>query len=102
MPVYVSLLRFTQQGVEAVKEQGSRMDRIKEAYRAGGGERIAYYATMGRYDGIAVYRMKDEAAAAAFCLAIMSKGNVRSETMRGFEDAGYRQIHGTRPSSSVI
>jgi len=69
MPVYVSLLRFTQQGVEAVKEQGSRMD-----------------------------RMKDDAAAAAFCLAIMSKGNVRSETMRAFEEAEYREILGNLPS----
>jgi len=98
MPVYVSLLRFTQQGVEAVKEQGSRMDRIKEAYRAAGGELVAYYATMGRYDGIAVYRMKDDASAAAFCLGIMAKGNVRSETMRAFDEAEYREILGSLPS----
>src|SRR2546423_466971 len=76
MPVYISLLRFTQQGVEAVKDQGSRIDRLKEAYRAAGGELIAYYATMGRYDGVAVYRMRDDAAAATFCLAAMAKGNV--------------------------
>jgi uncharacterized protein with GYD domain len=98
MPVYVSLLRFTQQGIEAVKEQGSRIDRIKEAYRASGGELIAYYATMGRYDGIAVYRMRDDAAAAALCLAIMAKGNVRSETLRAFEESEYREILGNLPT----
>ncbi|MFL5293634.1 MAG: GYD domain-containing protein [Myxococcales bacterium] len=98
MPVYISLLRFTQQGVEAVKEQGSRMDRIKEAYRAAGGELIGYYATLGKYDGIAIYRMKDDAAAAGFCLAIMSKGNVRSETMRAFDEAEYRDILASLPS----
>ena len=97
MPIYISLLRFTQQGVEAVKEQGARMDRIKEAYRAAGGELIAYYATLGQYDGIAIYRMKDDAAAAAFCLAIMSKGNVRSETMRAFDEAEYRDILSSLP-----
>jgi uncharacterized protein with GYD domain len=98
MPIYISLLRFTQQGVEAVKEQGSRMDRIKEAYRAAGGELVAYYATMGRYDGIVIYRMKDDAAATAFCLAIMSKGDVRSETMRAFDEAEYRDILASLPS----
>ncbi|MFL5372408.1 MAG: GYD domain-containing protein [Myxococcales bacterium] len=98
MPVYISLLRFTQQGVEAVKEQGFRIDRIKEAYRAAGGELIAYYATLGQYDGIAIYRMQDDAAAAAFCLAIMSKGNVRSETMRAFDEAEYREILASLPS----
>jgi len=98
MPIYISLLRFTQQGIETVKEQGSRMDRIKEAYRAAGGELIGYYATLGRYDGIAIYRMKDDAAAAAFCLAIMSKGNVRSETMRAFDEAEYRDILASLPA----
>jgi len=97
MPVYVSLLRFTQQGVEAVKQQGSRMDRIKEAYRAAGGELIAYYATMGRYDGIAIYRLPDDAAAATFCLATMAHGNVRSETLRAFEESEYREILGNLP-----
>ena len=71
MPVYVSLLRFTQQGVEAVKEQGSRMDRIKEAYRAAGGELIGYYATMGRLTqrcgaGFVVRSMKRNVASSAF------------------------------------
>ena len=97
MPVYVSLLRFTQQGVEAVKQQGSRMDRIKEAYRAAGGELIAYYATMGRYDGIAIYRLPDDAATATFCLATMAHGNVRSETMRAFDESEYREILGNLP-----
>jgi uncharacterized protein with GYD domain len=39
--------------------------------------------------------MKDDAATAAFCLDIMAKGNVRSETMRAFEEAEYREILGS-------
>ncbi|MFI5183164.1 MAG: GYD domain-containing protein [Vicinamibacteria bacterium] len=92
MALYISLLTFTQKGVEAVKHQASRMDAIKQAYKAAGGELIAYYATMGQYDGVVVYRMPDDVAAASFILSTMSMGNVRSETMRAFGEDEYRQI----------
>jgi uncharacterized protein with GYD domain len=92
MPTYVSLLTFTQQGVENVKHQAGRMEEIKQAYRAAGGELIAYYATMGHYDGVAIYTMPDDAASAKFILGTMSRGNVRSETMRAFGEDEYKKI----------
>ena len=92
MQTYISLLTFTQQGVENVKQQGSRIDDIKKAYRAAGGELIAYYPTMGRFDGVAIYRMPDDTAAAQLILGIMARGNVRSETLRAFDEEEYRKI----------
>ena len=92
MQTYISLLTFTQQGAENVRQQGARIDDIKKAYRAAGGELIGYYPTMGQYDGVAVYRMPDDTAAAQLVLAIMSKGNVRSETLRAFDEEEYRKI----------
>lgn len=92
MPLYISLLSFTQQGVERIKEQSGRIDDIKKAYAAGGGELIGYYPTMGRYDGVAIYRMPDDVTAAKFILGTVTKGNVRSETMRAFEEAEYLAI----------
>jgi uncharacterized protein with GYD domain len=92
MRTYISLLTFTQQGAENVMQQGARIDDMKKAYRAAGGELIAYYPTMGHYDGVAIYRMPDDAAAAQLILGTMAKGNVRSETMRAFEEEEYRKI----------
>ena len=92
MSTYISFLTFTQQGVEAVKQQGNRIDEIKAAYRAAGGELIAYYATMGQYDGVVIYRMPDDVAAASFILSTMSRGNVRSETVRAFAEDEYRSV----------
>jgi uncharacterized protein with GYD domain len=92
MRTYISLLTFTQQGAENVRQQGTRIDDIKKAYHAAGGELIAYYPTMGHYDGVAIYRMPDDAAAATLVLAIMAKGNVRSETLRAFDEDEYRKI----------
>src|SRR5215468_4936509 len=92
MKTYISLLTFTQQGIENIAAQGARIDAIRQAYRAAGGELIGYYATMGRYDGVAIYRMPDDAAAAAFILATNARGNVRSETLSAFEEEEYRKI----------
>src|SRR4051812_30120594 len=92
MGTYISLLTFTQQGAENVRQQGARIDDIKKAYRAAGGELIAYYPTMGHYDGVAIYRMPDDTAAAQLILTTMAKGNVRSETMRAFDEEEYRKI----------
>jgi uncharacterized protein with GYD domain len=92
MRTYISLLTFTQQGVENVGAQGARIDDMKKAYRAAGGELIAYYPTMGQYDGVAIYRMPDDAAAVRLILGTMSKGNVRSETLRAFDEEEYRTI----------
>jgi uncharacterized protein with GYD domain len=92
MRTYISLLTFTQQGIENVKQQGGRIDDIKKAYRAAGGELVAYYPTMGQYDGVAIYRMPDDVAAAQLILGTMAKGNVRSETLRAFDEDEYRKI----------
>lgn len=92
MSTYISFLTFTQKGVEAVKHQGDRIDAIKAAYRAAGGELIAYYATMGHYDGVVIYRMPDDIAAASFILSTNAMGNVRSETVRAFGEEEYRSV----------
>ena len=48
MPTYIALLRWTQKGIENVKESPSRLDQAKEALRAVGGEFKDFYLTRGR------------------------------------------------------
>jgi hypothetical protein len=62
MPTYVSLLHFTQKGVESIKEGPARLDRAKQAFRAAGGELKAFYVVMGQYDAIAVSEMPTDEA----------------------------------------
>ena len=38
MPTYISLLRYTQQGMAAAKSGPARLDAAKEAYKKAGGE----------------------------------------------------------------
>ena len=54
MPTYISLIRFTQQGIEKIKESPIRLDAAKQAFRAMGAELKTFYLVLGRYDGVAV------------------------------------------------
>jgi uncharacterized protein with GYD domain len=97
MPTYVSLIRFTQKGVESMKEGPARVDRAKQAFRAAGGELKAFYLVMGQYDAVAISEMPNDEAVARVALANASMGNVRTETSRAFTEDEYRKIIASLP-----
>ena len=97
MPTYISLYRWTQQGIEQIKESPTRFDAAKQAMREMGAELRAFYLTMGQYDMVAIWEAPDEQTAARAALALGSRGAVRSETLRAFTEDEYRQIITTLP-----
>ena len=48
MPTYVVLLRYTQKGIETIKEGPARLDAAKKTFAAAGASIKASYLTMGR------------------------------------------------------
>ena len=92
MPTYISLIRFTQKGVESIKEGPARLDRAKQAFRAAGGELKAFYLVTGQYDAVAISELPNDEAVARVALATGSGGNIRTETSRAFTEDEYRKI----------
>jgi uncharacterized protein with GYD domain len=92
MPTYVTLFRWTQQGIEDVKKSPDRLDKARELFRQMGGELKAFYLVMGQYDAVAVGEAPDDETMARIALAVGSRGAVRSETMRAFTEGEYRGI----------
>jgi uncharacterized protein with GYD domain len=92
MPIYVTLLQFTQQGIEKIKDSPARLDRAKAAIKASGGEMKAFYLTMGRYDALVISEAPSDEAYATTILAIGAAGAVRTETLRAFTEEEYRKI----------
>ena len=92
MPTYVTLLRFTQKGIEAIKEGPPRLDAAKEAYRTAGAKLKEFYLVTGKYDAIVIAEAPDDETAVKLSLEIGSKGNVRIETSRAFTEEEYRRI----------
>ena len=97
MPTYISLIKFTHQGVTNIKEGPARLDAGKDTLKAFGSELKTFYLTMGRYDIVAISEAPDDAAAAKVALAIGSAGNVTTETLRAFTEDEYRDIVAALP-----
>jgi uncharacterized protein with GYD domain len=95
MPTYISMLRYTQQGISTIKNAPARIDAAKEAYRKAGGELKSIYLTLGQYDLVAIAEMPNDEAVARMALALGAQGNIRSETMRAFTEAEFKKIAGT-------
>ena len=97
MPTYIILARWTQQGIENIKDSPSRLDAARQAFRAAGAELKASYLTMGQYDFVVVAEAPDDEAMTKLTLATASKGNVRTETLRAFTEEEYRKIIAALP-----
>lgn len=97
MPTYVTLLRFTDQGIRNIKEGPGRLDSAKKAFQAAGGELKQFLLVMGQYDAVVVSELPSDEAVATLMLTLGSLGNVRSETFRAFPEPEYRRMIATIP-----
>jgi uncharacterized protein with GYD domain len=95
MPTYVALCQWTQKGIENVRQSPERLDKFKEMVRSAGGQFKSFYLTMGQYDFVAVFEMKDDVAAAKLALQVGAGGHARTETLKAFEETEYRQLLGS-------
>jgi uncharacterized protein with GYD domain len=84
MAVYVTLLKWTDQGRKDVGTLPDRADAVAKRIEQVGGKVIGNYVTMGRYDQIAITEAPDDETVAKMALIIAGRGNVVSETLRGF------------------
>jgi uncharacterized protein with GYD domain len=97
MPAYITLIRFTQKGVESIKESPSRLDAAKKGFEAAGGKMTSFYLTVGQYDAVAIVELPGDEALAKVALALAAQGGVRTETLRAFKEDEYRKIIGSLP-----
>ena len=84
MPVYVSLLKWTDQGRQNVASLPDRADQVAKRVEQAGGKVLGNYVTMGRFDQISVVDAPDDETAARLLLIIAGRGNAVSETLRGW------------------
>jgi uncharacterized protein with GYD domain len=97
MPTYVSLLRFTDQGIRNIKESPTRLDAAKKAFQAQGAELKQFFLMMGQYDILLVAEAPNDEAVGKVALALGSLGNVRTESYRVFTEAEYRKMIASLP-----
>ena len=85
MPTYISLLNFTDQGIQTVTETLQRTDSAAERAQEHGARLEQVYWTVGPYDLVAILEAPDDESATAFLLEAASRGNIRSTTLRAYD-----------------
>ena len=97
MPTYITLANRTDQGIRNVKESPQRLDAAKKAVEGSGGKWVGFYLTMGRYDMVVIIEAPSDEVASTVLLAIGSGGSIRTETLRAYPEAQYRDIIAKMP-----
>ena len=92
MPTYISLFRYTQKGLESIKDSPKRLDAGRKAFQSQGGTVKAFYLTMGQYDGVLIGEAPNDEALAKLALTLGAQGNVRTETVRAFTEDEFRKL----------
>lgn len=92
MPTYITLVRWTDQGIRNVKESANRYDDFKKMAEKLGCTPKAIYMVTGRYDLVLLMEGPDDITASKLSLAAGAGGNVRTETLRAYPEDEYRKI----------
>lgn len=92
MANYIGLFQWTEQGVKDYAGSADRAAQARQAIEKMGGKLVHTYWTLGPYDFVAILEFPDDETATAFALRISALGNVRSTTMRAFDEAEFKAI----------
>ena len=97
MPMYVTLIRYTEQGIKTFKDLPKRLEETRMAGEAAGAKLVAFYLTMGQYDAVVVSEAPDDETVATLALAAGGRGNVRTETLRAFTEDEAKKLAAAVP-----
>jgi uncharacterized protein with GYD domain len=86
MPRYISLLKFTEQGVKAIKKSTSRAHDFNAAATKAGVKVEGEYWTVGRFDGVLILNGPNEQTVLRVLADLAALGNVRTQTLQAFTD----------------
>jgi uncharacterized protein with GYD domain len=86
MPTYVVLVNWTEQGIRNVKQTIERTDHGGELAEKHGLNLEQAYWTVGAYDMVTIFEAPDDEAMSAHLLEICSLGNVRTTTLRAYDE----------------
>ena len=92
MPTYISLCRWTQQGVQTVKESPKRLDAAKKAFAKEGVKIVNFYMVTGSHDMVIISEAPSDEVMAKAMLSTLAQGAITTQTSRAFTEDEYRKI----------
>ena len=92
MPTYISLVQFTDKGIQAAKETTRRVSDWAAKVKPMGVTIKDMYWTLGQYDQVCVFEAPNDETAASVLLAADMLGNIRTQTLRAFTTSEMEKI----------
>lgn len=92
MENYILLMKFTDQGIKAVRNAPLRIEAAIKGFEAMGGKVTGFYATMGEYDYVAIGEAPNDTVGMTFLLGLGLAGNVRTTTLKAFTREEFVEI----------
>lgn len=92
MPLYVTLVNWTDQGIRNVKDTVDRADAFVDAASKMNCRVHQLLWTMGPYDLVSVVEAPDDASVSRLMLSLGMQGNVRTLSMRAFQRGEMEEI----------
>ena len=80
MPTYVTLIKFTSEGLKSIGDFGKSWEAGKKIAEQMGIKSIGAYSVLGRYDMMFIYEAPNEKAAAGMPLSFAPQGSAQAET----------------------
>lgn len=84
MPIYITLMKFTSQGMTGIPAWRDRVEEGAQAIEARGGRLVDAYVTLGRYDVVEIFEAPDDETAYQVLIEVAKHGQVTTETLRAF------------------
>lgn len=85
MATFIALITETQLGETHIDESVARASKFRDEAGKFGAQIIGMYWTLGSYDGVLIFEAPDDEKAAALLYQLVSKGAVRTQTLRAFD-----------------
>ena len=92
MACFVVLANFTDQGIRGVKDTTKRAKAFRELAEKMGGRIGDIYWTLGNYDVVLTMEAPNDETAAAILTKAGSLGNLKSQTLRAFDEQEMNSI----------
>jgi uncharacterized protein with GYD domain len=84
MTTYVSLVNWTERGIENFRDTTHRAEDFSKLVESSGGTVREMLWTVGEYDMVCVVDFPDDESGVAALLQVSSAGNIRTRTLRAF------------------
>ena len=83
---------MTEQGIKDVKDLPNRVQSGREAIEKAGGKWLDWNFTLGEYDALVKVELPNDYVAASVVLGLGKLGNVRTTTLKAFNEGEMKKI----------